>query len=422
MLRREDNERLTRTGPGTVCGNLMRRYWIPALLSSELPDPDCAPVRIRLLSEDLVAFRMTDGAVGLVDEKCPHRGASLFFGRNEDCGIRCIYHGWKFDRDGKCLETPNEPEESRIGAQVRLRAYPCVEAGGVVWTYMGPPDKKPPFQSQEWTRAPEGARFVIKNLAESNYLQMMEGGFDSSHSSFLHRTMDLERDGGKTWTYRIQARAPKLDVQITDFGYAYASLRDLEKTDEHYVRVVQYIMPFHQFRAIDDAARRSMVHGHIWVPIDDENCWVWSWMYAKDGKDLTPDFIEKTERIGGRSSEFFVPGTFRMKQNRGNDYLIDREEQRTRSFTGIKGIGPQDQAAQESMGRIADRTIEHLGMSDVAVVHLRRLLMQACQDIEEGREPRGSLLPSINVRPVEKVLKKSETWHVALQSDMTAVL
>ena len=422
MLKQEDNERLTRTGPGTVMGEVMRRYWIPALLSQELPEPDCAPVRVKLLSEELVAIRTIDGAVALIDEKCPHRGASLYFGRNEECGIRCIYHGWKFDIDGVCLDTPNEPAESRIKAQVRLKTYPCVEAGGVVWTYMGPENAKPPFQTQEWLRMPAHATHVTKNLAESNYLQLMEGGFDSSHSSFLHRTLDLEKDGGATWNYRIQSKSPKLEVQITEFGYAYASLRELENGAKNYVRVVQFLMPFHQFRAIDDPIKRSMVHGHIWVPIDDENCWVWSWMYAKDGEPLLPDYIEQVERLGGRSAEFYVPGTYRMRQNRDNDYLIDREAQKTRSFTGIKGIGPQDQAAQESMGRIADRTIEHLGMSDVAIVHLRRLLLQACQDVETDRAPRGSRLEAVNARPVEKVLESSRAWFEALDKDMTATV
>jgi hypothetical protein len=224
----------------------------------------------------------------------------------------------------------------------------------------------------------------------------------------------------KTWTYRVQSSAPRIDVKVTDYGYAYASLRSVNKGAENYARIVQFIMPFHQMRAVEGASNRPMIHGHIWVPIDDENTWVWSWMHAKDGGPMTSEFIEHEDRRGGRSPEFFVPGTYRMRQSRENNYLIDRNEQKTRSFTGIKGIGPQDQAAQESMGRIADRTTEHLGASDAAVVALRRLLLQACSDVEMGKRPRGSRIEEISARAAEKTLPADAAWHEVMRQELTA--
>src|ERR687886_715559 len=192
MLSREENERITRVGPGTPMGNLMRRYWMPACLAEELPEPDCPPVRVRLLGEDLVAFRDTQDRIGVLDEYCPHRLASLFLGRNEQCGLRCVYHGWKFDVDGRCVDMPNEPPESNFKDRVRATAYPCRERGGVVWVYMGPPERMGEQPDLEWSLVPADQRFLSKRLQQSNYLQAIEGGIDSSHISFLHSTLTFE--------------------------------------------------------------------------------------------------------------------------------------------------------------------------------------------------------------------------------------
>ena len=191
MLSKEDNELVTRIGPGTPMGAVMRRYWMPAMLSEELRDRDGAPARVRLLGEDLVAFRDTAGKIGLLAQNCPHRGASLFFGRNEEEGLRCVYHGWKFDVTGACVDMPNEPPESNFKHKVHATAgYPCLEKGGVIWTYMGPPEKQPPLPEYEWMRLPEGHGYVSKTYEDCNFLQGIEGGVDSSHSSFLHRSFD----------------------------------------------------------------------------------------------------------------------------------------------------------------------------------------------------------------------------------------
>ena len=223
MLTREENELLTRVGPGTPMGALMRCYWLPALLAEELPAPDCPPVRVRLLGEDLVGFRDSEGRVGLLGAHCPHRGASLYFGRNEECGLRCVYHGWKFDVTGQCVDMPSEPPESSFKQKVRPTAYPCVEKGGVIWTYMGPPAEQPPLVDLEWIRAPAGHCHVSKTYQECNYLQGIEGGVDTAHSSFLHRMMDPSARAGRvTERYRLTGSTNGSEAIV----YKYAQLPD----------------------------------------------------------------------------------------------------------------------------------------------------------------------------------------------------
>src|SRR6266702_7044198 len=193
MLTQEQNEQLTRTGAGTLMGDLFRRYWIPALHGWEIAERDCPPVRVHIMGEKLVAFRDSEGRIGVIEEFCAHRGVSLWFGRNEECGLRCSYHGWKYDVNGQCVDLPSEPEESRIRQRIKLKSYPCVELGGVIWTYMGPPEEKPPLPNFEWVHLPPSHRVTTKRWQESNYLQAIEGGIDSSHVSFLHRG-DLAAD------------------------------------------------------------------------------------------------------------------------------------------------------------------------------------------------------------------------------------
>src|ERR1051325_8204371 len=250
MLKQEENELITRVGSGTPMGETMRRYWVPALLSSELPHPDSDPLRVRLLGEDLVAFRDTNGKVGLIQNNCPHRGASLFFGRNEEDGLRCVYHGWKYDVDGTCVDMPNEPAESNFKHKGRQTPDPRHEQGGVVWTYMGPPERRPPLPGLEWVRAAPGRLHISKTLEECNYLQGIEGGVDSGHSSFLHRRMDDGYSTRLTEAFRAKSTAPRLEAQPTDYGYRYASIRGLSE-GKAYVRVYQFIMPFHQMRAYE---------------------------------------------------------------------------------------------------------------------------------------------------------------------------
>src|SRR6195256_3204567 len=238
MLSIEDNELLTRTGPGTPMGELFRRFWLPALLPSELPQPDCDPIRFRILGEDLVAFRDTGGQPGFLAQHCPHRGPSLFFGRNEETGLRCVYHGWKFDTTGQCIDMPNEPAESDFRTKVKAVAYPTVDKAGVIWAYMGAPENQPPLPDLEWMRAPVGHSWVSKTYQNCNYLQAMEGGLDTSHSSFLHRDFDPAGLANP----RVRSTAPRLEVLNTDYGYMYASIRHLPADKQNFVRVYHFVM------------------------------------------------------------------------------------------------------------------------------------------------------------------------------------
>jgi phthalate 4,5-dioxygenase len=423
MLSREHNDRITRTGSGTPMGETMRRYWIPAFLSHELPARDSDPLRIRLLGEDLIAFRDTRGDVGLLQHNCPHRGASLFFGRNEehDPGLRCVYHGWKFDVTGQCVDMPNEPAESDFKHKVKAVAYPCKEMAGVVWTFMGPPDKQPPLPTQEWMRVPPENVDVCRHLGDCNWLQLLEGGIDTSHSSFLHRSFN-RASAGATHVFRARSTAPKLEVVHTDYGYTYAGIRHLPEENTNYVRVYQYLLPFHQMRSFEGYFGHPLIAGHIWVPSDDEHTWIWSWMYTANGEPLPPEVIEAEKRFAGRRADDLIPGTFRFTRNKDNDYLIDRPRQKTVNYTGIDVISAQDQAAQESMGLIADRSQEHLGTSDVAIIATRRLLLEATHDVAEGRDPVGSRLASISARAAEMVLPADQPWLEAMREQLIAAI
>jgi phenylpropionate dioxygenase-like ring-hydroxylating dioxygenase large terminal subunit len=405
MLRREDNELITRVGPGTPMGDVMRRYWMPAALASELPEPDCPPIRVRLLGENLVAFRDSNGQVGLLAENCPHRGASLFFGRNEECGLRCVYHGWKFDTSGQCLDMPNEPAESDFRHKVKATAYPCVERAGIVWTYLGPLEKQPPVPNLEWMRAPAGHCWVSKTFEACNYLQAMEGGLDTSHSSFLHRNFD---PGGLA-DPRARSTAPRLEVLNTDYGYMYASIRPLPDEQRNFVRIYHYVMPFYQLRASGAATQVGNTDGHMWVPIDDVSCWTYNY-HCDISKPLTYEQWQAIEHHYGRAAEDFIPGTFKLKANASNDYLLSRERQRTVNYTGIQGINTQDFAVQESMGPIYDRSQERLGSADTAIIQMRRLLLQAVQDVQQGRDPVGSHGEGADVRPAQMLLPQDAKW------------
>ena len=399
MLTREENELLTRTGPGTPMGMLLRRYWVPALLVDELPGPDCSPVRVTLLGEELLAFRDSNGRVGLVDRHCPHRGASLFFGRNEECGLRCVYHGWKFDVDGHCVDMPSEPAEGSFKAKVRLTAYPCEERGGLIWTYMGPENPAPPLPELEWATLPLAQRCVAKRLQECNYLQAIEGGVDLSHISILHRNLGVAGDQRGQALVRQDTR-PVFEVVDTAGGLRIAARRDADAAS-YYWRISQFLLPWYtMFPPLVDEG----MGGHAWVPIDDETCWAYSMTWnperpvAADQRDGAP--------AGDGIYPDLVPGTYRPVPNRDNDYLIDRAVQRSGSFTGIPGFAAQDCAAQESMGPIYDRTAEHLGASDVPIIAFRRRLLEALHAVQSGDDPPGLDPAGQHVRPAALILSR----------------
>ena len=390
-------------------------------MSSYLPDRDGAPLRVRILGEDLIAFRDTDSQVGLVSAFCPHRRAPMFFGRNEECGLRCVYHGWKFDVTGACVDMPSESPESLFKTKVAIEAYPTREAADVIWAYMGPPGQVPAFPDYEWMRAPHTHRHVSKTFQDCNWMQALEGGVDTAHSSFLHNE-DLQNKA----YLRNADTAPRLDVDKTSYGFTYAGIRSFGERD--YVRVYQYIMPAQQFRGFvkgnleKESTHIPSIHGHLWIPIDDEHTTTWNWMYSYDpAQPLTEEYATKFEIGAGRGPDDLIPGTYWLKKNLRNDYLIDRQLQKTKTFTGIVGINTQDIGLQEGMGPICDRTKEHLGTTDRAVIVARQLLLEALDELKAGRATRA-LDPATyrNVRAVDMFTEKDVDWRVALKDEVLA--
>jgi phthalate 4,5-dioxygenase oxygenase subunit len=411
MLSREDNELLTRVERSTPMGDTLRRYWLPALLAREVAEPDGPPVRVRLLGEDLVAFRDTRGRVGLLEEFCPHRRASLFFGRNEECGLRCVYHGWKYDTDGRCVDMMNEPAELQFKDKIAITSYPTLEAGGVIWVYLGPAERTPAPPSFAWTRVPATHITVSKVIQESNWLQGVEGGIDTSHAPILHRllTADTKRPGFKPDNPFVRSKAPKLELDVTDYGYRYAGVRPLDEATFH-VRTYHFILPFHQIRPSRSESNVPLVAGHMWVPIDDENTMVYNWEYSTT-EPLTAE--DRLERRLGNGPHDVDQKTFRSIRNRRNNYMLDRQVQKTESFTGIDGINTQDRAIQEGMGPIIDRSREHLGPADRAIIQARRLLLEAVTTVAEGGTPRGVEPTYTGLAAAEAVLPRGADWRSA---------
>jgi phthalate 4,5-dioxygenase oxygenase subunit len=380
MLTQEQNDQLTRTDRGTLMGDLFRRYWIPALHAWEIAERDCPPVRVQLLGEKLVAFRDSEGRIGIIDEFCAHRGVSLWFGRNEECGLRCPYHGWKFDVTGQCVDLPSEPA---MATGIKLKSYPAIEHGDVIWIYMGPPELRPAPPALEWTLVAPERRFASKRIQESNYLQAIEGGIDSSHVSFLH-SGELNTDplfkGSKANQYNLEDRMPVFEVVDFEGGLLIGARRKAEH-GKYYWRITPWIMPWH---TIIPPRAGHPLGAHVWVPIDDHNCWAWSINYHPN-RALTAAERKAMEEGAGIHVKY-VPGTFIPLANRRNDYLIDRALQKGgRTYSGVEGIAMQDASLQESMGPIQDRTREHLCLTDKGIVATRARLLRAAKANREGK-------------------------------------
>jgi phenylpropionate dioxygenase-like ring-hydroxylating dioxygenase large terminal subunit len=419
MLKKAESDTLTQTGPDTPMGRLFRRYWIPALLASELPEKDCPPVRVKLLSERLIAFRDTEGRYGLIDEFCAHRGVSLWFGRNEECGLRCSYHGWKFDVTGQCVEMPSEPEQSGFARKVKLTSYPLVERGGILWAYMGQADEAPPLPEWEFATVPPTHRYTTKRLQECNWLQAMEGGIDSSHVSFLHRG-DLNSDplfkGAPGNQYNLSDARPVFEV-VESPGGLYIGARRNAEGGRYYWRITQWVMP--SFTMIAPRGQHS-VHGHFWIPIDDENCWTWSFDYHPTRPLAEAEVAAMREGKGIHAA--YVPGTFRPLANKENDYLIDRAAQKAgRTFSGVEGFAMQDASLQESMGPIVDRTRETLVSTDIGIIMARQRLLRAATALAAtGAAPPGLDPAHQRVRSAAIVLPPDQPFKDAARAALIA--
>jgi phenylpropionate dioxygenase-like ring-hydroxylating dioxygenase large terminal subunit len=399
MLSKKQNDLITLAGPGTAMGELMRRYWIPALLSEEIPVPDCPPVQVRILNEDLVAFRDSNGRIGLLDEHCSHRGTSLFYGRNEDCGLRCIYHGWKYDVAGNVLETPAEPAGSTFKDRLKHPAYPTHEVGGIVFAYLGPPEEQPLFPAYEWAQVPTENCYVTKAYQECNYLQGLEGECDSSHLSFLHRflTMALPSDS-----------PPRYETEDTDFGVRLIALRDAPEGGT-YVRVSSFLLPVACAVPVGgggtslDTSEGYEVH--FYTPIDDTHSWRFDFGFNR----RRPIQLDEPVRRAA------IAPDYRRHANAGNHYLQDREQQRTVNYTGMTTFGiasflAHDSCATESEGPRYDRSQEHLGVSDMGVIAVRRRTFDALEAFQRGEPP-----PHVVTDPAG-----NDMTHVTSFADMIA--
>jgi nitrite reductase/ring-hydroxylating ferredoxin subunit len=426
MLSAADNEFLTRSGAGTAMGDLLRRFWMPALLSAELPERDGPPVKIRMLGEDLLAFRDSNGRIGIVEPHCPHRGANLYYGRNEECGLRCAFHGWKFDVEGKCLDLPTSPPESNYKDTIRLLAYPVREWADIVWVYMGPREKMPELPQLELGLVPAGHRYVSKKWQDCNWVQSLEGAIDTAHFSFLHkipsrdesRKLEILRQTSAIGAgSELQDRArwltddprPRFSIRGHATGLVIGAARKTDTTDLYW-RIAQFLMPNHALVPV--AFPGDVYHGQCWVPVDDVTCWIFTYSWLPD-RPLTN--AEREKYASGLSLHAAVDANYLPIRNIRNDYMIDRALQKDESFTGITGVSEQDAAIQDSQGPIQDRTREHLGPTDLGIVEFRKLVMGAARGLQQGLEPKAAAAAS-------RYAMRAGGWVAAPDKDLAAVM
>src|SRR5690606_37572432 len=414
MMTAEENDLLARVGPDDPMGQLMRRHWVPIVLSEEVRERDGKPVRARALGESFVVFRDSEGRLGVLDELCPHRRASMVYGRNEECGLRCLYHGWKFDIDGNCVDMSSEPAESTLKEKVKHRAYPVTECGGFVWAYLGTDDEPPAFQRPPFSPDDDTPVSILKIKVPANWAQIMEGQIDSAHSSSLHSSdmvparVDSAGANESHWLRPSTDKSPRLVTQPTPFGFRYAAIRrPIKNAATHdYVRVTVYVAPFIALIPPNTSYNVASVI----VPEDDKNS-VFHFI-AWGGKDC-PD--TKTWREFGRA----VPGVdldedYTNRRHLGNDFLQDRQLMKEGNFTGIAGIPNQDIAMWTSMGPIIDRTREILGASDLAVVEFRRIMVAAAQQMRDGGPALGTEEPRIpytKIASYQGIVPKETNWR-----------
>ena len=430
MLRPEENELITRTGPGTPMGEWFRRFWLPVMLAEEIPVADCPPVRVTVLGEHLIAFRDSSGKIGLLDRYCAHRRADLFFGRNEECGLRCVYHGWKYDVEGACVDMPSEPPESNFKDKIKLKAYPCQERAGIIWAYLGPNELTPEMPQLEWTRVPENHRYVAKVLLEANWLQHLEGDLDSVHTRFLHRfhsskalrqnigTAEPSRLSGNAIDHRWRGES-FLTINVKDTAYGLMVAFKKSATDDSDLwHINHWLMP--AYSMVAGGGPGQTLRSNIRIPLDDQHTISFRIRWNPD-RPLNDQ--ELNEYRFGTSFEQTKDSTFIPKRMMTNDFLMNRELQRSWNFTGISGNPAQDQAVTCSMGGITDRSQEHLGTSDTAIIALRRRLLNGVKDLQQGKNPSATCDgKAYDVRPGDVVLKKGKSFSDELTNLLTAKL
>jgi phthalate 4,5-dioxygenase len=413
MLTSDDNKRMTQVGPDTPLGRFFRRYWIPAAVLEEIQEPGGSPVRVGLLGEKLVAFRDPDGKPGLMKEHCPHRGASLAYGRNEPGGLRCLYHGWKMGHDGKILEMPAEPPDTKMKIVLKHPGYPVREAGGILWTYMGPADKMPPFPRFPWMDRPEGQLLVVKMYQDCNYLQGLEGDLDPAHPNYLHKDFD-QQVARQSWTGAgwqsisdlMSDGSPVIHVEETPQLMRVAAIRKTGEPGMSYVRTTEWVAPF--YTHIATGPHESQLF-KAWLPIDDYSCFTF-YIHHDAHKKLDVPAIYANWGHKAEPPDYRTPHTLR------NKHLQDRKMMETGNFSGVVGAAIQDRAVQESMGAVFDRTQEHLGTSDKAVIFYRRLILRKLQEMDEGK-PLPGTAPGLDFsqRAASVYMPSEAPWQEAVR-------
>lgn len=424
MLTHEENERLCRVGADKPMGKLIRRYWLPALLSSDL-EVNGDPKRIRLLGEDLVAFRDDQGRVGILDELCPHRRASLAIGRNENGALECLYHGWRVACDGRIVDMPVEPEDSTFKDRIRATAYATHEAGGVIWAYMGPPDLKPPAPDFYFTQVPADRVHIVRAQTSINWAQGLEGVIDSSHTNLLHQqgvrpsgdvTTTIQGEGGVARRPSRDTR-PRMEVEDTAYGFRYAAIRKpiVDPEKQQYVRTSLFMAPIF--------AMFPPPQGWVWMqaftPVDDVNTLFWFFQVSETS--ITDQQRAEMFKNAGMQPGIDLDEHHRPRANRENSWLQDRAAMRRgESHTGITGINREDIAVQESMGPLLDRSKEHLGVSDTAVIRFRRIMLDELTRFEQGAPPLGQARPQscAGLRAEEHMVPIGSDWRrIAAQGE-----
>lgn len=430
MISEKDNRLLTEVQLGAPMNALIRQYWIPALLTRDAPEAGGLPLRVRLLGEDLLFFRSREGELGLVGAYCPHRGASLYFARNEDCGLRCVYHGWKFNAKGDCVDLPNETRAVDFKNRVKLTSYQVREKGGIIWAFLGDQSRAPALPALEWLDLPANQVHLSMRIQRCNWLQALEGEIDTSHAGILHSRVDGA--GANAWD-KVGAgyASPDLEVEATDYGVMIASRRALRE-GKCYWRVNQFMLPF--FTIVPPSGSEPDINGHAWVPIDNHHTLCVMYSYKP-----TEPYSERREKLytqGARGREPghatkagllpFDPrkpyGMYWPKYSIDNDFGLDPGLQDSKYFSGMAGLWPQDAGVQESMGPIADRTKEHLCSSDLGIIRVRKVLKEVALDIAEGKRRHRSMDdPNVyQVRSVGIVIDANAEWKSACFPHLTA--
>ncbi|TAL76883.1 MAG: MarR family transcriptional regulator [Burkholderiaceae bacterium] len=414
MLTSQENDLLCRVEGDAPMGQLMRRHWTPVCLAEEVSEPDGAPVRARVFGEDLVVFRNTEGRVGVLDEYCPHRHASLVYGRNEGCGLRCLYHGWKMDVDGNVVEMVSEPAASTMAQHVKHKAYPITEWGGMIWAFMGPQEAIPAFTPPRWAPVAEARVAIAKAVLPCNWAQILEGAIDSAHSSSLHSSdfvpahVNTGAATSKNWLRPSTDKAPRLQVERTSYGFRYAALRrPIEDADTKvYVRSSVFVAPTTVLVPPNNLYNVANIN----VPIDDVNT---AFYFIAWGNPATTPETETWRKFLGQQLGVDLDEYYRPLRNRENHFWQDRKAMAAGNFTGITGFPNQDIAMWVTMGPIADRTTERLGASDLAVVELRKRMLAAVRDFENGKTAigTGELTIPASVCSFQAIVPKDTDWR-----------